>query len=238
MHPNAFDHQVSALNVENSLGAYFLQQAQSLMGEMYQSFGSLNSAEKKLRDAKPASQRDVRIVNGVPTVYADTVELATAAEQRWNKLAPTIDKQVKNLTLQQAALEKKVSEALDHSHRKTQEGLQLATDIRNHVKSLDEGERTKFVLDAVARGEKDVVAAVLHAPSFLSGLSSGALDNIRAQAAERFDPLHARQARAAAAVLDQLRTAGTALMMRYSTTIRLKNSAKARADEALKALAQ
>ena len=243
LHPTSLDLHASALAVENSLGAYFFENAKATMANIYKNYSELNATEKTLLASKPVNQKnraspDVRIVNGVPTLHADVTELATAAEMRWKKLAPTIDKQVHHLTQQQAALAKKVSEAIEDPLRKTQEGLSVATSIRDYVKALPEGERMKFVTDAVAAGDKQTCAAIIHAPSYLSGLSSGACDVIRDLAGERFDPLHARQARAAAAVIQHLSGAGAQLMVRYQKTIALKNSDKAKADEALRALAK
>jgi hypothetical protein len=130
-----------------------------------------------------------------------------------------------------------VSQAIDDPNRKTQEGLSLANSIREHVKAMGNGaDRLAFLADAIAQGDKQTVAAVLHAPGYLSGLSAANLDLLRLQAADRFAPLEHRQQVAAAKILDQVTAAGAQLMVRFQKAIALKSSAKAKAEEALKSL--
>lgn len=64
--------------------------------------------------------------------------------------------------------------------------LQLASDIRNHVREMDRDGRRKFLLDQA--GDAQVISAILNAPAYLSGMSQIEHEHFRRRAMETLHP--------------------------------------------------
>jgi hypothetical protein len=171
LHPDSLISIGKVLNQENTLGANVYAAAREALATCHEHYAQLEDAEKVVK----ANAKGTRMVDGRPTLQADYSELAQLAEQRWNKVAPTLDRRMKELTSLQEILHKRVAEAVDDPTRKSPEGLSLAGDIRKYVASLPKAERMRFANDAINAGDRKTIAALLHAPSYLSGLDSGSL---------------------------------------------------------------
>ena len=145
---------------------------------------------------------------------------------------------VKELQSYADSLEKAVAEAVDDPTRRTSEGLALAGEIRTHLKGLAKGERVTFVKRAIDEGDRRTVAAVLHAPPYLSGLTDRQLGTLRDFAANAFAPTEHAQARATRAAIDRVTSGGSRLVTRYGQALKLKDTPAARANAGLNDLKQ
>jgi hypothetical protein len=242
IHPDSLAGLGRTLDKENTLGVNAYSAAREALKLCYDSYALLNDAEKALKDAQPInnknrSSKDLRMVDGTPTLVPNSKEFVASAEQAWARIAPAIDRRVKELTGIQTVLWKRVAEALDDPHRKTPEGLSLAAEVRAHVKALPHEERMQFAMNAINEGDKSTVTALLHAQPFLSGLDAKAHATMRQQAAAKFAPSDSAQYEATVAAVDRVMQAGSSLSARYSKVMRLKDSPQAKAAEQMKKLA-
>jgi hypothetical protein len=94
------------------------------------------------------------------------------------------------------------------------------------------------VRNAINAGDKLTVAAILSAPSYLSGLTTEALATIEAQAAHKFAGKEYAQLLATRSAITHVRNAGSQLLHRFARVLRrAENSPEAAALAALKKLA-
>lgn len=78
-----------------------------------------------------------RMVDGkATTVVSSSKELANATETAWKRVAPTIDRRVKELDATRSVLGSRIAEALDEPGGKTPVGIALASEVRGYVKAL------------------------------------------------------------------------------------------------------
>lgn len=83
-------------------------------------------------------------------------QLQKIFEKNWDDLS-------KRIAHKQAELSKPVEEFAGIGH--------VASEIRNHLKSLDRGERLGFLNEALQRNDEKTIKSILGAPSYLSGLT-------------------------------------------------------------------
>ena len=235
MHPDALMNLSDMLTQKDTLGVNVWNVARDALQLCYHSYGMLNDTEKSVKEV----QSTRRLVDGRPTeVAATSKELGNAAEAAWKRVAPMIDRKVKELTGTQSVLANRVAEALDDPIRKTPVGIALASEVRGYVKSLPLEERTAFIANAITEGDKATVAAILHAQPFLSGLSPLAHSNMRKQAAAKFAPLDSAQYDAANTAIEYVTQAGSTLAGRYAKVMRsMRQTPVEKAADHLKALA-
>jgi hypothetical protein len=235
MHPDALANLSDTLTQKDTLGINIWNVAREALGLCYQSYTMLNDTEKSVKEVQ--SQR--RMVDGRPTeVAATSKELANAAEASWKRIAPIIDRKVKELNGTLTVISNRVAAAIDEPTRKTAEGIALATEVRNYVRALPLEQRTAFVNQAINEGDKSTVAALLHAQPFLSGLTPLAHSNMRKQAAAKFAPLDSAQHDAATTAIEYVMQAGSALSARYGKVMHsMRQTPVEKAADQLKALA-
>ena len=235
MHPDALANLSDTLTQKDTLGVNVWNVAREAMQLCYQQYGLLNDTEKSVKEV----QSTRRLVNGRPTeVAATSKELANAAEAAWKRVAPMIDRKVKELTGTQTVLANRVAEALDDPNRKSPVGIALASEVRGYVKSLPLEDRTPFIANAINEGDKATIAAILHAQPFLSGLTALAHSNMRKQAAAKFAPLDSVQHDAAITAINYVTEAGSRLAARYGKVMHsMRQTPVEKAADQLKALA-
>lgn len=254
LHPDSLLGIGQALSTEGTLGVTVLSAAREGLRLCYDLFGRMNDAERDLQAiADPARRRqhpaersgrtefsdNVRMKNGRPTRVVDAEEFITAAETAYNRVAPAIDRRVKELNGYRDTLATRVATALDHPMRKTPEGLALAAEVRSHIKAMKKpDERMKFVVQAIDTGDVPTVAAVLHAQPFLSGFDPATHATLRARAAAKFAPVDNAQLEATEAALERVTGAGAALVKRYGDILALRNVPAAKAAKSLRALGE
>jgi hypothetical protein len=252
LHPDAMMTHTQTLDVPDTLGRSVMSAAREALRLCYDLYGRLNDAERDLQAvADPALRRqhpvaksartevtdNVRMVNGTPRRIVDAEDFIAAAERALARTSPAIDRRLAELTGYRDALAKRVEAALDTPARKSPEGLALASEVRAHIKALKQPvQRTKFVADAVAAGDLATVAAIIHAPPFLSGLDANTHASIRASAANRFAPVDSAQLDATEVAIDRVSSAGSATLGRFAAVTAYRNTPVIKAAKSLKAL--
>ncbi|KWV95943.1 hypothetical protein [Erythrobacter sp. AP23] len=252
-HPDSLLGVASALNEPDTLGTSALAAAREALRLVYDGIGRLADAERDLQAiADPAVRRqhpaakggrsqmtdNVRMIDGTPTRVVDAEEFIKAAERAMDRIAPAIDRRVRELRGYRDKLASRVESALDHPHRRTPEGLSLAAEVRAHIKGMTKPEeRLSFIHKAVARDDRTTVAAVIHAPPFLSGLDDETHGTIRQRAASTFAPVDSAQLDATDSALRQVMNAGNALSGRFGRVMQLRQAPAMKAAGSLKALA-
>jgi hypothetical protein len=246
MHPDSLMNHTDTLNQDNTIGISALSAAREALRICHEAYGRMNDAEAALRKASPSkahrqdgklSGDDIRLVNGTPTVHIDHEAFVTAAEQAFTRIAPQVDRRVRELEGIQETLSKRVASAIDDPTRKTPEGLALASEVRSYVKNLSDKTRTTFVVGAIEANDKATVAAVLHAQPFLSGLDGNAYAMLRARAATKFAPVDSAQLEATAAAIEHVNHAGSLLLGRFVKVTALRNAPAVDADKKVRELA-
>ncbi|MBS0254010.1 MAG: hypothetical protein JSS36_02070 [Proteobacteria bacterium] len=254
MHPDSLLGLSRTLSQPDTLGLSVLSAAREALRLCYDCFGRLNDAERDLQAAaEPALRRqhpadkggrtevtgNVRMVNGTPTRIVDAEEFIEAADRAFKRVAPAVDRRVSELTRYRDTLASRVASAIDAPSRRTPEGLALASEVRAHVKALKQpAQRTKFVLDAIEAGDLLTVAAVLHAPPFLSGLDASIHATIRAKAAAKFAPIDSAQLEATEAAVDRVTHAGSMTLKRFGGVLQYRNAPIVKAAKSVRALAE
>lgn len=251
-HPDSLLGVASALNQPDTLGLSALSSAREALRLCYDNFARLNDAERDLQAAaEPAVRRqhpvagsahtdvtdNVRMVRGKPTRIVDAEEFIDAADRAFQRIAPAVDRRVTELKGYRATLEGRVAAAIDNPSRKSAEGLSLASEVRAHLKAMKRpDQRTQFVAAALAQGDKATVAAVIHAPAFLSGMTDETHAAIRKAATEKFAPVDSAQLAATDAALVKVMAAGSAVTRRFADVLAMRQSPLIRAGRSLSAL--
>jgi hypothetical protein len=252
LHPDALLSIGQALNQPDTLGITVMSAAREAMRLCYDCYGRLNDAERDMQAAAdPALRRqhpvdrggrtevtdNVRMVNGKPTRIIDAEAFIDAADAAFKRVAPAIDRRVTELKGYRDTLAGRVASALDAPARRTPEGLALASEVRAHVKAMKQpAARSKFAMDAVEAGDLPTVAAILHAPPFLSGIDPAMHATIRARAAARFAPVDSAQLEATDAALSSVMAAGNAMSGRFGQVLAMRSNPTIKAERSLKAL--
>jgi hypothetical protein len=248
-HPDSLLGIGRALSEPGSLGVSALAAAREAMRIGYEAMGRLNDAERDMNAmGDPVIRRqhpggrveygdNVRMIRGRPTRVQDATEFIDAAERAFARTAPAIDRRMRELRGYRDTLAARVASAIDNPARKTAEGLALASEVRSHMKGMKRAEdRLSHAMRAVEAEDKTTVAAILHAPAYLSGLTDEALAIVRTCAAAKFAPLDSAQLDATEAAIRQVMGAGNALTRRFGEVLALRNAPAARAANSLRTL--
>lgn len=235
LHPGSLGNIAPALSQEGSPGARALALAQSAMTVAYTSYAKLEDAVRSL----PLGD-EVRMVNGRPKqLSAGAIdELVSTTRGVSERVLATVQKNYEELEKVAQSLGQQVDTAIDDPARNTPVGLSVATEIRAHVKSLADGKRSTFAYAAVEAGDKQTVAAILHAPAYLSGLTDKQMSALRQRAAYAFAPTESTQLEAVRKAGTMVATAGSQLVERYSRVQAMASNGKANSRAKIKALGE
>lgn len=101
--------------------------------------------------------------------YQKLLNVAGAAEKKYQHMLGKFDSAIKNMSTAAKAMDESLSQPLEQ-----QAGAgTINTEIREHVAKLGTEARMKFMTDAIADRKSKVLTAILGAPAFLSGLPEG-----------------------------------------------------------------
>lgn len=249
MHPDSVIGHARVLDQENTVGVSVLSAAREALTTAYDAYAKLNEAEQAIRaletkpyrrqtaDGRSQARGNLRMVNGTPTQVAASDELIDAASKAFERVSVAIDRRVIELNRGEKALRTRVDAAIEDPARKTPEGLSVASEVRAHMKGLTNKQRLPFVHAAVERGDLRTVAAVLHAPPYLSGLSEAEHQTARQAAERKFAPLDSAQLDATERLIDQVTHAGSRVLERYARVLSLRDTPSAKARTKVAALA-
>jgi hypothetical protein len=177
-------------------GAEALSAGEAAMKQVYVSMGAAIDANKKL-GPKPADttrpSRGLKPVEGTVFNRAGHMVVPSGHEavldrelrRVFERTVKSVQQNVGVIENSRAELEKEVAKALVPPS--TSAAKEYGAEIRTHVKSLG-ATRYHFVSNAIASGQREVAAAVLNGPSFLSGLKDDEVAQLREEASAKFAP--------------------------------------------------
>jgi len=126
---------------------------------------------------------------------AGKLEKAHAAIQK-AKTDKAISRQVDLWNQKAAYLEGALSRAITEAGRvkppEAPHEVQLASDIRRHLKEMDHGDRVAAINAALEDGDPLTLGAVLNSPPYLVGLAQAELDHLTQRLAEKTAPQELR----------------------------------------------
>lgn len=233
LHPGSLGNIAPALSQEGTPGARALSIAQAALTTSYTAYAKVEEAVGSL----PLGD-EVRMVNGRPTKLAGGAvdQLVAATEGASKRVLSVVQKNYEELGKIEQTLDQQVAAAIDDPARKTPVGLSVATEIRAHVKALPDGKRATFAYAAVEAGDKQTVAALLHAPPYLSGLTDKQMAALRQRAAHAFAPVETTQLEAVRNAADMVASAGSRLVERFSRVQAMASSAEGKSRAKIAAL--
>lgn len=235
LHPGSLGNIAPALAQEGTVGARGLSIAQAALTTAYTAYAKVEEAVGSL----PLGD-EVRMVNGRPTKLAAGAvdELVAASDSASKRVLTVIQKNYDELSKIGQQLDEHIAAAIDDPARKTPVGLSVATEIRAHVKALPDGKRATFAYAAVEAGDKQTVAALLHAPAYLSGLTDKQMAALRQRAAHAFAPTETTQLEAIRNASDMVAAAGSRLVERFGRVQAMASGAKASSRKKIAALGE
>lgn len=114
--------------------------------------------------------------------------LADATAKSAQRVLQTVDRRINDIEACANTVRAQINNAIDHSGRQSPSGIAEGTEVRAYVRGLPETQRFTFIKQAVDSGDLRTVAAVLHSPAYLSGLSREHHDLMRGLAEAKFAP--------------------------------------------------
>ncbi|MFO1209596.1 MAG: hypothetical protein U1E40_10290 [Amaricoccus sp.] len=230
IHPGILSEHQDVLGQAGTIGASVIFEGVKALTDVYTTIGKLNDAKAAWEAASP---KTTRVVGGRATeVSLPSPDLIAAAERAFGVAARSVDEQTAALNRNVNALETRVASALTDPYSKTP----LGAEIRQHIKGLKDGERLGFVRSLIASNKKSDVAAVLDAPSYLSGLTDDMHSVVRDMAADHFAPTDYRQLRATREVISRVERASGHLLSAFTKVLDKRDSPAAKAANAIEAL--
>jgi hypothetical protein len=98
-------------------------------------------------------------------------ELVGAAETGSARALAASERAAERIKTAYEQLGSQIDSLTDDKERKSAVGITLGTEIRNHVKGLSDAKRFEFIHERIRSGDVKTVAAILRAPSYLSGIT-------------------------------------------------------------------
>ncbi len=160
----------------------------------------------------------------MPSFHGHEDQYAEAAGRAFERVNKASDVRCKQLQRHRETLATRVAAAVDNPSRRSAEGLSVASEIRAHLKSMAESKRPMFLARATDAGDRTTVAAVLHAPPYLSGLTERQQTELRQRAARTFAPVDTEQLAATEATIERVDAARGCLIVRLDESQRFKNT--------------
>jgi hypothetical protein len=225
-HPDAIMRHRAVLDVDASPGQAVFRAATATLRVLYETWARIEDTEAALG----AHLGDGSARRG----HNREAEFVRAVEAAFGRAAARTDELMREMKANRAALAKRVEAAIAHGD------ASLAAEIRAHVKSLaTEADRLKAMSDAAAGLDRATLAAVVHAPPYLSGLSPRSHAAVRDAMVAAFAPQDAAQLATTDEVIAAVMSAGSRFVLRYGEALEsVRPAAEAdRATEALKGLA-
>jgi hypothetical protein len=156
---------------------------------LYEAFGAVEEVSRKLTSASvdrmnPGQPRPPgRLVGNkfVPD-HGHERELAAKAKKHFDNASAAYEAGMQRGRAAREALARRVAKALEPDSSQPH----VDSEVRTHVRELPITKRTPFIFELVSSGEKRSVAAILHAPPYLSGLDQQDMRELHARAATKF----------------------------------------------------
>ena len=200
---NVMPEYVAALNVDGSVGKAVLALTQSAYGQFYTALGEIVDTAKVVHAAelernKAAVQMYERTKVLQAGMYFDTATnkvavhlpvqtaelLNSTIADHFARAAPALDQALTEIRTAKAKCESDMAASIRDPSANNVEGIGLARETRDYVRSLPAHEAAAFVRDAIKAGDTSIVGAVLNVRHFLSGLPAATHAALKNEAME------------------------------------------------------
>jgi hypothetical protein len=213
-----------ALDVPGTPGSRAFGAAEVALRTMHDALGDMVDVKKYVTSTATPTGEKVMLNsrNGEPAgiyqINGQEESLREAMSRSFGRAGEVVDRQRKAIEASVADIEKSIAGKLVNPAADKVSVSQVASEIREHIKSMKPGERARFVQSAVMDGDLETVAAVLNASPFVSGFDRKAHAELRIFAAEHFPTTKDEfsQLGAVRAVLAKVESAGGAFVSKYA----------------------
>jgi hypothetical protein len=165
-------------------GRKALQSMQTSMSEIDDAHRSL------LKPSARGNSNNLEMI--VPPERA--AELSSAMGQKASRVAAHVERCMQRVDQSIESLEQVVAARTKHPRPTAPDVVQEASEIRTYVRNLKQGTRTSFLHSAAESGDLTVVAAVLNASPWVSGITPEEHGTLKMFAREAFAPKESKQA--------------------------------------------
>jgi hypothetical protein len=250
IHPDNLLPQAEHLDKEGTVGRAAYAAGREALSAVHGWWAAVEDAERALQKAAGPGRRrqldgrssylgDLRMRDGkIRRFTGHEEEFAEAAARAHDRAAATVQRRMDELRRYREGLAQKVGAVLDLPDRKSPEGLSVAQEVRSHLKAMEDKERPVFLQRAIQADDKRTVAAVLHAPAYLSGLSDDQSATIRDLAARHWATVDHAQLAAVDVVIDRVEHAGSQMMGRLAKVLAVRDTPRAEAQRKVADLAK
>lgn len=186
--------------------------------------GAVAGALRTLHTAWGGTLKAREALDADPTLppAARDVQHAATAEKKFNLGFRAVD-------AARAAIERAIlaeERAVLNSVRVPAQHAHLSTEVRARLVAMEEEDRNKAIMAALAAGDSTVVGAVVEAPAWLSGNREGAPDLYKMLWAKRHAPERVERVEKLEKLRARLDAAGSTSMARYSEIVGAAKGAK------------
>jgi hypothetical protein len=237
LHPGMIDALAKDLDVDHPIGVKATAAAKEALGVAFTVHAAINDTEQQLRALTHPDAPVYMHGSKMLREHGAEDQLAAAAGKATDRALATIERRAKEIQSYESVLRATVNAAIDHPERKTPVGIAEATEIRAHVKSLPETERFPFIAAAINRGDTRTVAAVLHSPSYLSGLDDKTAALARKTAEQKLAPVESKLLDGTSKALDRMAKGAASLVQRTAEVTNIAAQRAAKRTAALEKLA-
>lgn len=210
----------AALDVPGTPGSRAFSAAEVALSSMNDALAEMSDTKKYVSaNAKPTGE--MAMVRGMAAPYAINGQedsLREAMGRSFDRAGQIVDRQRSAIEKSIQEIEATISGKLVNPLADKPSAVQVSSEIRGHVKAMKDGARVSFVQSAVMDGDLDVVAAVLDASPWTSGLTPKQHGGLRVFAAEHFPATKSDYLalQATRGVLGKLEAAGNAFVGKFS----------------------
>jgi hypothetical protein len=210
----------AALDVPGTPGGRAFGAAEVALSAMHDALGEMADT-KKYVNANAKLTGEKVMVRGMAVPYAVNGQedsLREAMGRSFERSGQVVDRQKTAIEKSIQEIEAAISGKLVNPLADKPSTVAVSSEIRSHVKAMKESDRTLFVQSAVMNGDLDVVAAILNASPWTSGLTPKQHGELRVFAAEHFPATKADYValEATRAVLGKLEMAGNAFVSKFA----------------------
>jgi hypothetical protein len=232
LHPDAIFPQGSILVDDNGgPGETAYAACRSALRTMYLALSEIEAAHQA--QLAPVSSPKGQVRMEVPAERR--AALSDAMARRFESVANAHARSEAAIAESIAQLQTRIANSLAHPNRERASVVQVASEIRAHMKSMGgAGQRMEFLQNAIAEGDIEVTAAVLGSTCWVSGLDKKQFAAVKDAAERRFAPRETAQRDAAERVKAALYSASRTFTGRYMDL--LPTIQPSAADQALKKL--
>lgn len=233
---SADPNRYPVLNVDGTLGSAILNTFKASMTEAHSFYGQLEEVEKQMHAASPNwsvvgknnSTSYFRVQNGREHEFQDILDKA------FTRVTQSMDAKMDAILGFKGKLESKIAEAIkDPSDGGSIMSEMRAREVRDYARSLDPMARNSLVSQLIRAGDKRSVAAIIHAPAFLSGFSDEENAEHKQFAEAAFAAEAYEQLQQTKEVIKRLNHAFLQVRERYGKSKRSESSPGAKLSKAL-----